>query len=93
MIFILFNAILHFEPQDRARELWLLEQAAAHIKPNGLLCAFIHKSDDKESLVKQFVATSYPHWKVFVDRYIDYTYAEKAFRSTMQFTMYVVQRL
>jgi 2-polyprenyl-3-methyl-5-hydroxy-6-metoxy-1,4-benzoquinol methylase len=92
---ILFNSILHFEKPDRDKELRLLTNAASHVKPNGLLCIFVHKSKYKETIIKQFFEAHYPFWEVIADRYIDYTYEEKSsdFKSYMQFYMYIVQHV
>lgn len=91
---IVLDAMLHFEEADREQELGLLQQAAEHLNPGGLLCLFIHKSAHKERTAKKLIADRYPDWPVLVDRYIDYLYEEKAsdFRTEMQFNMFFVQR-
>lgn len=91
---IVLDAMLHFEEADREQELGLLQQAADHLNPGGLLCLFIHKSDYKERMAKELIADHHPEWPVLVDRYIDYVYEEKAsdFRAEMQFNMFFVQR-
>lgn len=90
---ILFNAIFHFEKQDRQKEVNLLAQAASQLNPDGLLCLFIHKSERKEAIAKDFFRDTYPDWRVVVDRYIDYTYEEKSsnFKTQMEFNMFIVQ--
>jgi tellurite methyltransferase len=90
---IVLDSILHFEKGDREKELALLAEAAAHLRPNGLLCIFVHQTGRKGAIVKDFFQTHYPAWPVVVDTTINYVYEEKAsaFRTEMQFNMFFVQ--
>ncbi|MCB0006360.1 MAG: class I SAM-dependent methyltransferase [Anaerolineales bacterium] len=92
---IVMDSILHFEKQDQARELALLDQAKRHLKPGGLLFLFVHRTKRQEAILQGWLAELPAPYQLIEQRYIDYVYEEQTsgFRSQFQYCMAVVQRL
>lgn len=91
---IVLDSILHFAKADKEKELILLNTVADHIKMDGYLCLFVHKSDAKEKALHTWFAERKAQFSVAEEGYIDYVYEEKStdFRSAFQYYVLILQR-
>jgi SAM-dependent methyltransferase len=90
---IVLDSILHFGEAERDKELTLLDKLATCVASNGYLFIFIHKSPAKEQELHTWLAQN-PAFSLIKDRYLDYTYEEKAidFRTDFQYYMFILRR-
>lgn len=91
---IVLDSILHFEKNDKEKELALLQKVVSMLNLGGYLFVFVHKSPKKEKTLKNWFSQLPPEYEISLERHIDYTYEEKttAFCSTFQFFMFVIQK-
>lgn len=92
---IILDSMLHFEKQDRERELALLDRARQHLRPQGLLLLFVHRTKRQETTLNEWLAGLGETYAVRQQQYVDYVYEEKTsgFRAEFQYCMAVVQRM
>ncbi|MFK7805130.1 MAG: class I SAM-dependent methyltransferase [Anaerolineae bacterium] len=90
---IVLDSILHFEKNDREKEIQLLDTLSQHLTNNGILIIFIHKSAKKEKVLNGWIETNKSRFNLTSSGYIDYVYQEKSsgFKSAFQMCMNVLQ--
>lgn len=91
---IVLDSILHFAKMDKVKELALLDALPNQLKPDGFLFLFVHKSKQKEAVLKQWLAGVDKLFEVAEQGYIDYVYREtvSGFESAFQYYMLILQR-
>ena len=89
---ILLDSILHFQKNDREKEISLLNKVSEHLAPQGFLIIVIHKSPRKEQEVKSWLKSKGKLNLIHQD-YLPYTYEEKSsgFRSESEMCLFVMQ--
>lgn len=92
---IVLDSILHFAKADRERELALLNTLVAHISENGFLFLFVHRSPQKEKVLKSWYKSVKAAFDLVKEGHIDYVYEETVtqFRSEFQYYMLILQRI
>lgn len=92
---IVLDSILHFGKADKAKELALLDRVTVHLRKNGYLFLFVHKSREKERVLKSWFNGQKSCFALLKDSYIDYVYHEKAtgFQSSFQYCMLILRRV
>lgn len=91
---IVLDSILHFEKNDRPKEIQLLNTLSDLLENSGYLIIFIHKSAKKEKVLMGWVKTNISRFNLLSSSYIDYVYEEKSsgFKSSFQMCMTVLQQ-
>ena len=83
---IVLDSILHFEKNDRQKELALLDRVVSWLQPGGMLFLFVHKVAKKERELRQWTASVTDQLEILQKGALDYVYEEKSsgFRSEFQ---------
>lgn len=91
---IVLDSILHFGKADKSKELALLNAVAQQLNPNGYLFLFVHKSAQKERVLKTWRTSLSDTLSIVHEAYVDYVYKESVsgFQSKFQYYMLVLQQ-
>lgn len=91
---IVLDSILHFGKAGKERELTLLDSLVPHVNVGGYLALFVHKSAEKERVLKRWAAGTDAQLSIVEEAYIDYVYQESAsgFQSAFQYLMLILKR-
>jgi 2-polyprenyl-3-methyl-5-hydroxy-6-metoxy-1,4-benzoquinol methylase len=91
---IILNSILHFEKDDKKKEVELLLRISEKIKNKGLICICIWKSEQKEKIIREIFSRSSFNWKILNDSYLKYTFKDRKTGHTvdMIYHMLIVQK-
>jgi len=91
---VLLDSMLHFEKNDRKKEVNFLRRITSELKENGILCICIWKSAKNEKLVRDLFHRNSTVCEVLKDSYVDYTFKDKKsdHRVDMQYKMYIVKK-
>ncbi len=90
--FVLLDSMLHFEENDKQKEIDFLIRIGSQMKVGGIVCICIWESDENQKLVKNIFEKHQDKWDISVKNQIDYVFPGQS-KQKFKYSMIVVKKL
>lgn len=91
---VLLDSMLHFEKNDKVKEIALIKRIENNLKKGGILCICIWKSKEKEKIVMDILTESKSEWTIINNSYVNYTFMDERtdHKVDMEYNIFVVKK-
>lgn len=91
---VLLDSMLHFEKNDKVKEIALIKRIENKLKKGGILCICIWKSREKEKIVMDILTESKSEWTIINNSYVNYTFMDERtdHKVDMEYNILIVKK-